>query len=553
MTNHGYTIVPLGGLGVFGMNMMAIGYDDRWLLVDCGKMFPEDRAYGIEAIIPDFAFVRDNIDKFVGLFLTHGHEDHIGAVTNLMKECPMPIYATPLTIGMVEMRLREYNLHKEIDLIEVERGNIVDVEPFSVHFVGVSHGIPDSCSLAIRTQAGVIIHTGDFKIDHTPLDDQTFDYHTFAAYGREGVLLLMSDSTNVERSGYTFSEREVFDGFLKIFTEATGKILVASFASHLHRMQQIVDLADEFGRKVTFCGRSMEQNTRLAKEMGYLDVPFGLEVSNKDAMKLPPDQVVVIASGSQAEPNSALTKIALDSHPYIKLKPGDTVALSARKIPGNERAIASIINHLYRRGAEVIHDGVLDIHVSGHGAQEELKMMINLAAPKFFMPIHGEYRQLHLHAGLARRLGIPDENVLLAQDGDVVEVNEERIAISGRTQVGYVLVDRSESDELDPLALQDRRILAAQGVVIPIVALELNGKPRVVTLQFLTKALASEQDGLAALQNLEKPLTEMIQACSIAECRDGELMKAKIGKAVRKELLKSLKTRPMILPVILEV
>jgi ribonuclease J len=546
-------IIPLGGLGEFGMNMMAIGWEDEYIIIDCGKMFPEDKHFGIEAVIPDFTFVRENSDKILGLFITHGHEDHIGAVPHLLKELDIPVYATPLTIGLTRQRLREVKLHDSADLNDVEKGEIVEVGKFMVEFISVSHGIPDSCSLAVTTPGGVVIHTGDFKIDQTPLDDQIFDYHTFARYGQEGVMLLMSDSTNIERPGYTYSERDVYDGFLKIFTEARGKILIASFASHFHRMQQIIDIAAEFSRKIAFCGRSMEQNSRLAKELGYLEIPYDMEISHKHVGKYPANKVVVIASGSQAEPNSALAKIATDNHPYVKLKPGDTVALSARKIPGNEKAIAGIINHLYRRGANVISDKTLDIHVSGHGCKEELKTMINLVNPRYFMPIHGEFRQLYLHAEEAYNMGYSDEAVVIAESGDIVEVNDLEIAIDGKVHVGHVLVDKSESEAMDRDVVGDRKVLAQEGVICPIIALDLNNGPKVKNIHFLTKALSSLEEANKLLESAEEMIINIVEECSVEECRDEDLIKAKVGKAIRKYMLKAYNIRPMILPVIMEI
>lgn len=546
-------IIPLGGLGEFGMNMMAVGWEDEYILIDCGKMFPEEKHLGIEAVIPDFTFLRENREKIKALFLTHGHEDHIGAVPHLLKEFDIPVYAAPLTIGLTKQRLRETKLHETANLNSIEKGDLVEVGQFIVELISVSHGIPDSCSIAITTPGGVVIHTGDFKIDQTPLDDQIFDYHAFSRYGMDGVLLLMSDSTNIERAGYTYSERDVYEGFLKIFTEARGKVLIASFASHFHRMQQIIDIAADFNRKIAFCGRSMEQNSRLAKDLGYLEIPFDMEISHKNVGSFPPDKVVVIASGSQAEPNSALAKIATDNHPYVKLKPGDTVALSARKIPGNEKAIAGIINHLYRRGAKVVSDNKLDIHVSGHGCREELKTMINLVNPRFFMPVHGEYRQLYLHAEEAYNMGYDDDSVVIAESGDVVEVNELEIGIEGKVHVGHVLVDKSESEMMDRDAVVDRKILAQEGIICPIIAIDLDHKPRVKNIHFLTKALSSLEKANKLLESAEEMIINIVEECSAEECRDEELMKAKIGKAIRKYMLRSFNIRPMILPVIMEI
>lgn len=547
-------IIPLGGLGEFGMNMMAIGYDGRYIIVDCGKMFPDDKHLGVEGVIPDFSWVIENKSKIEGLFLTHGHEDHIGAVGHLLRDADMPVFGTSLTLGITRMRLHELALPNSPRLHTIPKGDIVERGPFKVHFIGVSHGIPDACAFAITTPAGTIIHTGDFKIDQTPLDDHVFDFQTFADYGKKGVLLLLSDSTNIERPGYTFSEREVQDGFRKIFQDATGKIIIASFASHFHRMQQIIDIAADFGRKVAFLGRSMEQNSRMAKELGYLDVPRGIEISPKEIRKHDDKEVVVISSGTQAEPNSATSKIANGVHPLVTIKPGDTVALSARQIPGNEKPIGNIINELYKRGAVVYHDGALDIHVSGHAAQEEQKMMINLVRPMNFIPVHGEYRMLVLHSRMAKRLGIEGSHNSVITTGDVAQVSEEGISVSGRVKVGYKYVDNSDFEEVDVEAMDDRRILAQEGVVVPIVVVELyEGRPNVAAIHFLTKALSNNDYGQETLNKAENLIIDLVEDCKEDQIRDDEYMKKLIGKAIRKYMLKEINVRPMILPVILEV
>jgi ribonuclease J len=552
-TNGKLQVIPLGGLGEFGMNMMALRWDDQIIVIDAGKMFPEDSYFGVESIIPDMTFIRENRDKILGLFLTHGHEDHIGAVPYFRKIADVPVFGTRLTLGLVRMRLSEHNLASDTDLREVEKGERIDLGDFSVEFIGVSHGIPDSCALAVTTPAGVIIHTGDFKLDQTPLDGQTTDYHSLSRYGEEGVLLLLGDSTNAEYPGYTFSEREVYEGFEQVFLRAEGKILVAAFASHLHRMQQVVDLAEKFNRKVAFCGRSMEQNSRLAQELGYLRLPAGLEISPKQVASLPPSQVVVIASGSQAEPNSALTKIALDIHSNVKLKPGDLVALSARKIPGNERSIANIINHLNRRGAEVEHNGTLDLHVSGHAFSGEMRMMLNLVKPRFFVPVHGEYHQLHLHAALARGTCVEEGNVLQAESGDVIEVDQNGIGITGHVTVGRQLVSSSLAEDISEEALRDRRYLAQEGLVAPIIVVRKKHGPKVVNIHFITKGLRSEEDHLELLTGAEALIRDLVEESTLEELADDDLMQAKIGKALRRLMRRQLQTRPMILPRILEV
>lgn len=552
-TNGKLHVIPLGGLGEFGMNMMALRFEDEIIVIDSGKMFPEDNLLGVEAIIPDMSYIREHRDKILGLFLTHGHEDHIGAVPYFLKNADVPVFGTRLTLGLVKMRLREHDLLGETDLREVERGDSVELGNFSVEFVGVSHGIPDSCALAVTTPAGVAIHTGDFKLDQTPLDGQTTDYHTLARYGDAGVLLLLSDSTNVERPGYTFSEKEVYDDFERVFSKARGKILVAAFASHLHRMQQIVDLAEQFGRKVAFCGRSMEQNSRLAQELGYLHVPVGLEISPKQVAGMPADEVVVIASGSQAEPRSALTKIALDEHQHVRLQPGDVVALSARKIPGNERSITTLINHLHRRGAEVEHNGTLDLHVSGHAFSGEMKMMLNLVMPRFFVPIHGEYHQLHLHAQLARKTCVEAENVLLAESGDVIAVDEDGMEIVDRVEVGRTMIDASLNESISEDTVRDRRYMAQEGLVAPVIVVRRKHGPKVVKIHFITKGLRSDEDHLALLEGAEGLITELVEESTLEQLSDEDHMQAKIGKALRRLMRRHLRSYPMILPRILEV
>ncbi len=558
-TENELQVIPLGGLGEFGMNMMALRLRDEIILIDCGKMFPDDTHLGVDSIIPDMSYVEKNGDKILGLFLTHGHEDHIGAVPYLRRLVDVPVYGTPLTLGLTRMRLREHGLAEETQLREVSDGDSVAASSFGVEFIGISHGIPDSCALAISTPAGLVIHTGDFKLDQTPLDGRTGYYQKLARHGEAGVLLLLSDSTNVERPGYTYSEREVYDGFRRIFEDAAGKILVASFASHLHRMQQVIDLAAEFGRRVAFCGRSMEQNSRLARELGYLEIPDGTLASAKEIAKLPSHEVVVIASGSQAEPNSALTRIALNRHPSVKLAPGDVVALSARKIPGNEKSISSLVNHLYRRGAEVVHDGILDIHVSGHACAEELKMMLNLVRPRYFVPIHGEYRMLHLHARLAAATCVEEENILIAESGDVIAVGDDGIALAGEVEAGHVLIDSDGAGEVGETVVRDRRLLGVEGVVVPIVAVTGegggggSGRPRAAAVQFVSKGLRLGEDGAALFGEAELMLAELVRESSAEEAADEELMKAKIGKALRRFLRKRLGRRPMILPVIMEI
>ena len=410
-------LIPLGGLGEIGLNMMAIEYGDSIIVVDCGLMFPEDYMLGIDIVIPDVTYLKKNLDKVKALFVTHGHEDHTGAIPFVIRDVNVPIYATALTIGLIEEKLDEFDLLGSVQFETVRPRDTVTVGPFSVEFIRVSHSIVDGCALAITTPAVVVIHTGDFKMDQTPVDGEVMDYARFSEYGERGVLALMSDSTNVEKEGYTLSEREVGVNLDEIFRRCAGRIIVAVFSSNIHRIQQVMDVAEKHGRKVVLNGKSMVANVSIARTLGYLRASDGLILDLKELDTVPAQRVVLLTTGSQGEPMSALTRMAMDNHKQIKVEKGDTVILSSKFIPGHEKAITTMMNHLYRRGADVIYEKVSEVHVSGHAAQEELKIMLNIVRPRFFMPVHGEYRHLVLHARLAQKVGIPAANVVIAEDG----------------------------------------------------------------------------------------------------------------------------------------
>ena len=413
-------VVPLGGLGEIGLNMMVVEYEDTSILIDAGLMFPEEEMFGIDIVIPDFSYLRTRRDHLKALIVTHGHEDHIGAIPFLVREFPVPIYGTALSLALIREKLREHGLVEKCQLIEIAAREIISIEPFQIEFIQVCHSIPDGVGLAIRTPVGVLVHSGDFKIDQTPIDGKKFDFARFGAYGEEGVLALFSDSTNVERQGYTLSERDVGNTLREIFQNCTGRIIVAVFASHLHRIQQVIQLAKEFNRKVLLSGKSMVNNVRIARALGYLQFSPEDEISLHELPRHPDSQILMITTGSQGEPQSALNRMAFNDHKKLKVKPGDTIVLSSKFIPGNERTIQNIINHLYRLGAEVVYEQVRDIHVSGHAYLEELKSMINVVRPHFFIPIHGEYRQLVKHRQVATMMGIPSENCLLVENGSVL-------------------------------------------------------------------------------------------------------------------------------------
>src|ERR1041385_8883040 len=430
--------VPLGGLGEFGMNMLALSWGDTTIVIDAGVMFPDPELLGVDRIIPDLTYLQQK-GRAAALVLTHGHEDHIGAVPHVAPLVDGPIYGTPLTLALIESKLAEHELTGKNELVAVKPRQHVTVGPFDIEFIRVTHSMPDCVALAIHTPAGVIVHTGDFKIDQTPIDGELFDIHRFAQRGTEGVLALFADSTNIDRRGFTGSEREVIQAFEEIFTSARGRLVVAAFASSIYRMQILVDLAAQFDRKVAFVGRGMIQNSEIAQRLGYLHIPSGVQIRDSEVGGYPAQDVLCLTTGSQGEPMAALSRIAIDDHRYVKVQEDDTVVLSARAIPGNEKAIGRVINHLSRRGADVIHEGIKHVHVSGHGSEEELKLMLSLVRPRYFVPIHGEYRQLAQHARIAKRVFAgrdPRPEVLLIEDGDVLHIDERSAAVTGKAPAG---------------------------------------------------------------------------------------------------------------------
>ena len=461
-------IVPLGGLGEFGMNMMAITWGETTLLVDAGVMFPDPELLGVDRIIPDLSYVQQK-GGAAALVLTHGHEDHIGGVPHVVPHVHGPIYGTPLTLAMVEPKLREHGLEKATTLNPVRPRERVTIGPFAVEFIRVTHSMPDCVALAIHTPLGVIVHTGDFKIDQTPLDGEPFDIHRFAQLGAEGVLALFADSTNIDRPGFTGSETEIIPAFEEIFSSATGRLIVGAFSSSIYRMQILVDLAAQFDRKVAFIGRGMIENSQIAQRLGYLHIPAGVQIRDSDVATYPAQDILCLSTGSQGEPLSALSRIAIDDHRYVKLSEDDTVVLSARAIPGNEKAIGRVTNHIARRGATVIQEGMKHVHVSGHGSEEELKLMLSLVRPRYFIPIHGEYRQLARHASVAKRVFAgrdPRPEVLLIENGAWLIVDEQGARVDEKVAVGRVLIDGTRLGEVADEVLRDRRHLAGDGLVV---------------------------------------------------------------------------------------
>jgi ribonuclease J len=547
-------IVSLGGLGEFGMNMMAISWDETTILVDAGVMFPDPELLGVDRIIPDLTYLQQR-GPAAALVLTHGHEDHIGGVPHVLPYVNGPVYGTPLTLALVEPKLREHGLEKSTTLNAVRPHDRVTVGPFSIEFIRVTHSIPDCVALAIHTPLGVLVHTGDFKIDQTPLDGEHFDLHRLAQLGAEGVLALFADSTNVDRHGFTGSETEVIPGFEEIFSSAAGKLVVAAFSSSIYRMQILVDLAHQFDRKVAFVGRGMVENSQIAQRLGHLRIPPGIQIRDSDVPNFPAQDVLCLTTGSQGEPQSALSRIAIDDHRYVKLGPEDTVVLSSRQIPGNETAIGRVTNHIARRGAEVIQEGEKHVHVSGHGSEEELKLVLSLAQPRYFVPIHGEYRQLARHAAVARRVFAgrdPRPEVILLENGDILHIDNAGARIAGKAPVGRILIDGTRSGEVGDEVLRDRRHLAEDGLVVPVVAINghtglLEGVPEIITRGFVMENAAE------LLADGARLLTEVVEQASVEERTDPGLIKEKIRVELRRFLRKRSGRRPFVLPVIMEI
>lgn len=544
-------IVPLGGLGEFGLNCMAIRHGTDMILVDCGVMFPEEQLLGVNYVIPDFSYITDRKAELRGILLTHGHEDHIGALPYLYDKVRVPIYGSDFTLGLAAKKLREHGLPHERQLKTIKPGDDIKLGPFTVEFIQITHSIPGAMSLAIRTPVGTIIHTADFKMDQTPTDDRTFDFQTFSYYGDQGVLALLSDSTNAEVPGFTGSERVVGEALDGIFRRARGRIVVSTFASNVHRIQQVLDLAATHKRKVALVGSSMISTSEVGANLGYLRVPAGILIEPSELRRQSPGRVVVLAAGSQGEPMSALSRIALDEHRDASVEEGDTVIISARAIPGNEKPINRVVNHLYRRGAEVIVGGRPPLHVSGHASQEELKIMLTLTRPRFFIPVHGEIRQLHNHAMLAERTGLPRERILMAESGDVLELDGKSATTSGRVQVGRVMIDGTY-DEVDEIVVRDRQHISEGGIVLAIVAIDrqtgtMPGEPEIVTRGFVF-----EEGKGDLLREAARVVRQAVEAASPEERADRGVIKAHIQRDLKRYFRKHLDKRPMIIPAVVE-
>jgi ribonuclease J len=550
-------VVPLGGLGEFGMNMMAVSWEETTILIDAGVMFPDPDQLGVDLIIPDMAFVEARRGQVKALLLTHGHEDHIGAVPHLMPLFDGPVYGTAMTLALLEPKFEEHHLDVADRLRPVGPGDTIAIGPFTIEFIRVTHSMPDCVALAITTPVGIVVHTGDYKIDQTPIDGEHFDLHRFAQLGSQGVLALFADSTNIDRSGFTGPETDVINAFEELFTSTEGKLIVALFSSSIFRMQVLVNLAVQFDRKVAFVGRSIVKNAEIAQRLGFLRVPAGIQIRDADVPNYPAHEVLCLATGSQGEPRAALSRISIDDHRYVRLRPDDLVVMSARAIPGNEKAIARTMSHVARRGADMVTDAMKHVHVSGHGSAEELKLVLSLIRPRYFVPIHGEYRQLSQHARVAQRVlaGVePKLQVLVAQDGDILQFDARGARIADKAPAGRVLIDVTRIGEVGDEVLRDRRHLAADGIVIAVVAIgrqsgQLVGEPELVARGFV---FGEEAEG-PTFRDAAAVIAECIESSSLEERTDQGLMTEKLRGDLRRFFKKRSGRRPLVLPVLMEI
>ncbi|OLB10918.1 MAG: ribonuclease J [Candidatus Rokubacteria bacterium 13_1_20CM_2_68_19] len=546
-------LIPLGGLGEIGLNMMLVEFGDDVVAVDCGLMFPDpDEMPGIDYVIPDFSYAVAKRDGFRAVLLTHGHEDHIGALPYLLRTTRIPVYGTPLTLALVAEKLREHNLLETADLRPMKPHDRIEAGPFRIEPIRVTHSIADGIGLAIDTPVGTIVHTGDFKLDPSPLDGETPDYKRFTELGEHGVLLLCSDSTNVGRPGHTRSELDVGVALRERFQRASGRIVVATFASHIHRIQQVLTLAAEHGRRVALLGMSMEKNVRVASDLGYLRVPADLVMPLDDLVALPPGRQVILSTGSQGEPNSALSLLATGEHRAMQVERGDLVIISARVIPGNERTIGRVINALLRRGADVLYEDNAFVHVSGHASQEDLKLMLNLTRPRYFMPVHGEYRHLLGHARLAESVGLASDRVFLVEDGAVVEMTKTAARVIGHLPVDRVLVDGKGIGDIGSVVLRDRQILAESGLVAVSLVIDRTG--RVVSgPEIASRGFVYMQENRPLIDEIKQAVMDAVTGRDPATPGDREAIGALVRTTVRQFINQRFQRKPIVLPIILEV
>ena len=549
---HKLKVIPLGGLGEIGKNMTVIEYGSNLMVIDCGMSFPEDEMLGIDIVIPDITYLIKNQDKIKGICLTHGHEDHIGSLPYVLKKIKVPIYGTRLTLGLLENKLLEHKI-EDADLNVVEAGKTINLGCFKVTFVRSNHSIPDAVGMAIDTPLGMIVHTGDFKIDYTPINDDVIDLGKYSELGKKGVLLAMSDSTNVERAGFTESEKTIGHKFMEIFKEYDSRIIVASFASNIHRLQQVINAAVANNRKVAISGKSMVNAVKVSHELGYLEYPEGTVIHVNDLKSYKDNEVVIITTGSQGEPMSALTRMANNDHKKIQIKPGDLVVISATPIPGNEKTVSRVINMLYEKGATVLYDALAQVHVSGHARREELKLMLTLLKPKFFIPVHGEYRHLMQHAKLAQELGLPEDHTIIGKNGDIIELTTKAIQINGTAPSGNILVDGLGVGDVGNIVLRDRKLLSENGLIIVVLATE-KGKGKLLSgHEIVSRGFIYVRENIDLIEESKTIIKKALSKCEDANVREWNNIKMMIKDALSSFIYEKIKRNPMILPIIVEV
>lgn len=552
MSEEKVKIIPLGGLGEIGKNITVIECDDEIVVIDCGIAFPDEEMYGVDLIIPDITYLKNNVEKIKGIFLTHGHEDHIGALPYVLKEINVPIYGSKLTIGIVKTKLQEHNILSEAKLNNVDPGDMVSFKKLKVEFIRNTHSIADSCSLAIFTPVGIILHTGDFKIDYTPIDGQKMDLQRISNLGKEGVALLMADSTNVERQGHSLSEKSIGFTLDRVISNAKGRVIVATFASNIHRMQQIVDASFKSNRKVIFNGRSMENISKVAMELGYLHIPNNDVISIDDLKNYENDKITLITTGSQGEPMASLARIAFSNHRKIAIEPNDTFIISASPIPGNDKLISRVINQLFRKGADVIYKDLEDVHVSGHAYQEELKLIHTLVNPKYFMPVHGEYRHLKHHGDLAENLGMKKNNIFILETGNVLELTKNECRKDGQVRTGAIFVDGLGVGDVGNIVLRDRRHLAQDGMLTIVVAIERETLSIVSGPDVITRGFVYVKESEALINKVKELSINELERCLSMGVIEWYVLKGNIKKSVEKYIYETTKRRPTIIPIIME-
>lgn len=546
-------VIPLGGLGEIGKNITAFEYEEEIIVIDCGLAFPDEELYGIDLVIPDITYLLKNKEKIKGFYITHGHEDHIGALPYVLKQINAPIYGTKLTIGLIKSKLEEHGILNDSTLNVVKPGEFIEIDKMKIEFIRTNHSIADSCSIAIHTPVGIVVHTGDFKIDFTPIDGEVIDLQRYAQLGKMGVVLLLAESTNALQPGYTMSEKKVGETLENLFSKAAGRVIVATFASNIHRVQQIANASIKNNRKIAFSGRSMEKINEVGRELGYLFISEDMIIDLNDIKKYPNDRVTIITTGSQGEPMAALTRIASGSHKHIQIEKGDTVIISATPIPGNQKAVANVINDLTERGANVIYKAIEAIHVSGHACEQELRLIHALLKPKFFLPVHGEYKHLRSHGKIAENMGMDKENIFLMESGDVLEVARTKAQIIGKVPFGRVLIDGAGIGDVGNIVLRDRKNLGQDGIITVVVAIDRLSRRVISGPDIITRGFVYVRDSEELIREIRNVVGNSVNRCLDSNLTQWSEIKNTIRKDVDSFVYTKMKRKPMILPVITEI